>query len=160
MRINAGTAISVTATELWLSEIRAGNAFARGIYLAASVGNLSEIQLFNPVASNKIVIVRSILAASSGLSSIDLRTHNTALGTLVGAGVNLLAGAAAAQGELRTATPAAADGTSFATIRAAAETELYIVPDWFMELGAGEGLIVTSVLANSGNGAFFTWREV
>lgn len=161
MRVNTGGAVQVsTSTELWLAEIRAGRAFSGGQGLVASVGNFSELQLFNPVGSAITIVVRSIILTVGAASGADIRQHNTALATLQFNGRNLLSGGAAAIGEIRSATPAAQDGTRIGLVNAPAQTPLYPVPDWYIELGAGEGILLSSDQTNASVSAIFSWREV
>jgi hypothetical protein len=160
MRIGYGTSVTVpAATELWLSELRAGRCFARGTNLAASVGNFSEVQLFNPVASGITLAVKAINFGSATAGSINIRSYNTALATLVGTGFNLQSGGTAALGEIRTATPVAEDGTFIGPIPAGAGAAVPVDLGWFIELGAGEGVLCNHGTANTGITIFYLWRE-
>jgi hypothetical protein len=160
MRIGYGTSITVPAsTELWLSEVRAGRCFARGANLAASVGNFSEVQVFNPIASGKTIAIKAINFGSATAGSINIRTFNTALATLVGTGFNLQSGGAAGVGELRTATPAAEDGAFIGPIPAGAGSAVPVDLGWFIELDQGEGILCNHGTANTGITIFYLWRE-
>ena len=159
MRLGLGGNLIVTATERWLAEIRAGRGFMKGASASAAAGQNPEVQLFNPVASGVTVILRMVLASNSVAVDCSFRQFNTALATLAGEGINLLSGAAAGKGEVRTATPAAIDGTLIGFIDIPASQTIQIAPEWMFELGAGEGLHVAGPLAASLRGLFL-WNEV
>lgn len=160
MRLEPGAQINVTATERWFTEIRAGRAFTRGLHLAASVGNVSEIQLLNPAASGVAAIIRSIKVGLSVADRVHLRTYDTALGTAVGAGFNLLAGGTAAKGLIKSANPAAEDGTLIEEYRALVDVTQEFVTDWGWELAAGKGILIATLSANEALAVTFKWIEV
>lgn len=160
MKINFGGGLTVTATERWLSEIRAGRAFLRGKLLAASVGNYNELQFLNPAASGVTAIVRACFAGTGVGDYVQVRTHNAALATLVGQGVNLAAGGAAGLAAVRSATPAAPDGTLAAEIYTAAGALNSIVPEWLFELDAAEGILITTGNTNVALAATYYWIEI
>lgn len=160
MRIVAGGVPRVEAEERWFTEIRRGRGFVGGVFNGASAGNFSEIQLRNPAASGVTLLVRDIVLTVSATNHIDLRDHDAALATLGATGTNLLKGAAAANGQVRTATPAARDGTVILSFRLAGDTPLRPVPDWLFELGAGEGFLFTPNVVNVGLTATFAWIEI
>src|SRR5439155_26085750 len=113
MRLGLGNAvaISVTATEFWLSNLRAGRCFARGFNTGPLAANFNEIQLMNPVGSGVQAVVRSAFGSSDVNDVLNIRRFDTALVTDQGAGVNLLAGGAAGQCQVRSAQAGALDGT-------------------------------------------------
>ena len=155
MRIGSGPFLNVD----WLYEIRNARGFTRGVSLAASVGNLSEIQLFNPAGSGITTIVHRFFASPSPAQVVNLRQFNTGLATLVGTGFNLNVGGAAAVSEIRTANPAAASGTFWAPIPLDSVTELLIVQEWHAMLGAGEGILLSTDVANVALRVRFEWIE-
>lgn len=160
MRIGYGTSITVPqSSERWFSEMRAGRCFARGTTLGASVGNFSEIQVFNPVGSGKQLLVYKAMGCEDVGSAIHFRIHNTALATLVGTASNLLVGAAASSGEIRTAQPAALDGTVIAVFYVSARAIQDVASLWCAELSPGQGVLITSNLANENICAAFFWNE-
>jgi hypothetical protein len=160
MRIGYGTSVTVpTQAERWFSELRAGRAFSRGQALVASVGNFSEIQIFNPAGSGVSVIVYKINVSCSVADFTRVHVFNTALGALVGTGINLLSGGAAAVAELRTAQPAAQDGTFVSTIDAAATSPFERISVWAWELGAGEGVLIATGSVNRSLCTEFYWNE-
>ena len=148
-----------TTRDWWLNELRAGRAFSGGGSLGVSAGNFSQIQLLNPAASSVTVIVHRIRANLSLAGNIEVRTFNTALTTLAQNGVNLLAGAAAGAGAIRTSQPAAQDGTLVRTVRGVAGEGAEVVDTWDWELGAGEGIIVTASATAIEIFAAFWWVE-
>lgn len=160
MRIVLGGQINVTATERWYSEVRAGRAFMRGTHVAAAAGALGEVQLFNPAASGITVIVRRATSGALAADRHQVRQYDTALGTLVGTGFNLLSGGAAAAAVIRTATPAAADGTLISEMRLPADALGDILDDWSWELGAGEGVLIVGTTANQVIDVTYFWIEV
>jgi len=160
MRIGYGTSVTVPqSTELWLAEVRAGRCFARGTNLSASVGNFSEVQLFNPIGSGKTVAIKAISFGSATAGSINIRSFNTALATLIGNGLNLQSGNTAGAGELRTATPAAEDGTFIGPITTGAGVASPVDLGWFFELEPGEGVLCNHFAVNTGITIFYLWRE-
>lgn len=159
MRTNPGTG-TVSTTERWFDEIRRGRAFALGTLAGPTAANISHVQLFNPVASLVTIIVYAVWHTENTLSTNDINTHNVALTTLVGNGVNLLSGGAAASGELRTQDNAVQLGTRFATLTLNAnDARLFILP-WLIELGAGKGVLVTHRVVNQQLSTTFFWIEI
>ena len=144
----------------WLNEIRAGRAFIRGAAVGASGGNFTEIQLFNPIGSGITIIGHRLLFSSGATEEVRLTTFNTALATLVGAGINLLAGGAAGVGEVRSAVPAAIDGTLVMPVNVLINTPVTVIDDWFFELGAAEGIITVPNVVNTSFRATYMWIEL
>lgn len=171
MRIGGG-AVSIadvtdrTARDLgfvrkfWLNEIRAGRAFSEGAGLAASAGNFSEIQLINPAGSGITVIVFKALVGQGVAGNVSITNHNVNLATDVGAGRNLLIGGAAGAAHVRTAQPAAQDGSRLARVRMAADEFVPLLSDWSYELGVGEGIIIMPDTVNTILAATYFWIEV
>src|SRR2546427_3972668 len=124
----------------WLYMLRSGKAFAAGTAQAASVGNLTEIQLFNPVASGVTIIVHRILMSRPTQGDLEVRSHNAALATLVNVGRNLAFFGTAGKGELRTATPVAADGTILWNVTLLADTVYPWTAEGFAVMDPGEGI--------------------
>ncbi len=161
MDITLGSSVQVTAsTDIWLAEIRAGRAFVAGGSLAAGVGVFSELQVLNPVASGKTCIVRQVFLTASVAVNIQVRQHDVALAALVKNGSNLLRGAAAGAGQLRSAQPAALDGALVGEISVQAGTPVYLVPDWFYELGQQTGVLFATSVVNVGLSIMAMWREL
>ena len=144
----------------WLSEIRAGRAFTRGRRLAASGGNFGEIQLINPAGSGITVIVHRLVGSMQTSAQIQIRQHNANLLTDVGTGFNLLSGGAASVAHIRTAIPAALDGTLNIERRVLTAVNEEWLRDWAYELGAGEGIFIAPNSVNVELAMAYEWIEV
>jgi hypothetical protein len=142
VKIGLGGALTVTATETWLSEVRAGRGFVMGGVQAAVAAQQSHVQLLNPAGSARTLIVRGIVASSGGADVLRIARHDAALATLLGAGVNLLRGGTAGLGEVRTAANAGLLGTTEFRVNILAGTPFIPVPEWYCELDPGEGMLV------------------
>lgn len=160
MRIGLGGAITVTATERWLSEIRAGRAFIGNRVQVASAANFGHIQLLNPAGSAVTIIVRAIVLSLGAATRARMAYFDTALTTLVGTGANLLRGAAASVGTIRAEDNAAELGTEIYNINILSGTPTDPVPEWLCELGAGEGVLINCALVNTAILGNFLWMEV
>lgn len=160
MKVSLGGAVSVTATERWLSEIRAGRAFRKGSQQGApGVGQNNVKQLFNPVGSAITVILFRALVLKPTTATVNFGADNTARGANSGFGENLLNGGAIAVGEHRAGSTAGALGLNTAlTLQANVLTQL-IYP-WGFELGAAEGFSISSATANEALDSMFEWIEV
>jgi len=160
MIINLGTQASVTASEKWLTYIQAGQAFGLASSLGPTAAVISHVQLFNPAASGKVVLVRRCFSSLvTSTDTINLNLYNVALATDVGAGVNLLNGGAAAVSHVRTANNATQLGTNFAQLYTAIGQPQAFGPDWLCELTAGQGLVVCGSAVNTWAVASFYWVE-
>lgn len=98
-----------TAQPWWYSQSIAGNRFVGGAGISPSA-QFPEIQLVNPNASGKTVIVDQITVATTVAATVDFRQFATALGTAQGQG-NLLMGGAAPVASIKSALVASRDGT-------------------------------------------------
>ncbi len=145
--------------DFWLNEIRAGRGFALGDNQAAGAGLLSQIQLINPAASGVTILVRRVTASKPTAGAMLLKTHNVGLATDVGAGVNLLAGAAAGAGHVREVAGAEI-GNSVSRFQVPANTPIELVIDWSWEIGEGEGIVVVDLTANETPTVTYEWAEV
>jgi hypothetical protein len=161
MRISFGGSITVPSqSERWFSEIRAGRAFNRGVVVVAGAAQIAEVQLLNPVASGKQAMIYSAMFSSNVNDQPQLRRYDTALATLVGNGVNLLAGGAASVCEIRTAIPAATDGSQLLILQTLASSPQALSPVWIAELSPGQGYLITGSTAVDGICAVWWWNEV
>ena len=171
MRIGGG-AVSIadvtdrTARDLgfvrpfWLNEIRAGRAFTGFSHLGPTASNYSHVQLINPSGSGITVTIREILIWCDTADLILFSTHNTALSSLSMAGINLLAGGTAGTGTVREENNVAQQGTSMERLQILANTPTFIVTDWHMELGAGEGVLFVPGTVNQRMGMAARWTEL
>jgi hypothetical protein len=144
----------------WLYYMRQGKGFGRGASLAASVGNIGHVQLLNPAASGVTILLKNILVGAQAQQAPTLRTYDTALATLVGAGVNLSLGGAAGQGVIRTDVPAAGVGTLMYPFELPAFQNLNPFGDWIAVLAQGKGILVQGGAANLLIDCTFCWVEV
>jgi hypothetical protein len=160
VRVNLGRSLSVAATERWYTNLRAGRCFFRGDIIAAGgAGNFSEWQLFNPAASPINVIVKRLRVRIPASGNYSIRTFNTQLGTALGTGYNLLSGGAVSTGLIRSAIPAAIDGTEVGEYYMRADVMETMIDDWWFELGAGEGVLLCWLSANVANQVIAEWME-
>ncbi len=159
MRINLGTQASVSASDQWLTYVKAGQAFNLGVLQAAVAAALGQIQLLNPVASGKTVLVRSLILEADVNSPVDIAEYDTALVTDAGAGRNLLRGGAAAVAHVRQQTSAALVGTVAYNSSILASSPFRPVDNWFYILAPGNGLVAQGEAANIAVRAYFQWAE-
>src|SRR6266850_2037921 len=66
MRQNLGTALTVTATEKWLAAVQSGQAFGQFASQNAVAAQFSYVQLFNPAASGKTLLLRAVVRRRRG----------------------------------------------------------------------------------------------
>ncbi len=158
MKIDSGT--NVTATERWLDEVRRGRAYARAVSLGASVGNLNIAQLLNPAGSGRTLLARFLIGSTGAADQINLAIHNAALATLAGAGIALNSIAGVSVAEVRSVQQATNVGTVFHRAYRPANDSAIQIPDWVIELGNGEGVVMQSVTNNVDFVATFYWAEV
>lgn len=160
MRIAFGGGLTVTATDRWYAEIRAGRAFTGTGDVGAVVGEFSHIQLFNPAGSGRILLVHRFVVTALNVIAISMFTHNTELTTDNGAGANLLAGSTAGQGHVRQQTNVSVLGTEVRGWIIVANNPLDFVKEWDFELGEGEGIHVACTSTNQRIVTFTDWTEV
>ncbi len=161
MDITLGSTVTVSAsTERWFTEVRAGRALLRGGTQAAAVGFFAHVQLLNPVGSGKQMLVRQAQVGPGSNFTMSLNRYDTALATLVGAGVNLLVGGAAGQGQVRTENNAAQLGTNIGAYNAGGNANVYPAPDWYYELSPGQGMLFVMDLVNARMTVTYYWLEL
>lgn len=144
----------------WLNEIRAGRAFAAGTTFGADPGENSHVQVFNPAASGITVIMRRALINGGVDSMYEIATHNVALTTLIGQGVNMLSGGGASLAEWRSQSIAGLSGTQFGRVSLLAETTFEMMKDWQIELGEGEGVLIRQLIVAQNVRVTMEWIEV
>ena len=132
-----------------------GQMFSYGLSVAASPGNYSYIQVFNPVGSGKTAVVLDCWADCAGVAAVAnnfiLALYNTALATNIGGMPNLQNGAAASSSLLKSDQVAAGTlGSPIAHVglNATGSTPTYI-PEIYAVLGEGEGFVLSSTTINS-----------
>lgn len=129
----------------------AGQAFVARINLAASPGNYSHVQLWNPPGSAKKLIVNQFGIASGTLQGVYLNRHNAAL-TNAYATLNPLSkltSGVASVAEQRTVANAAVLGSTWQVLNVAASISLLerLTDPYVIE--AGQGLVFCGSTVNS-----------
>lgn len=144
-----------------LQDVLSGMAFVGACGNAAVAGQYSHSELFNPAGSGVNVVVSKVIPFVAAASPVQLRTHNAALTTLTGYGVNKLVGGAASVAQLRDATSAALIGAYAANagIPTASDSKEIPLPEPFV-LPPGFGLMAVSNLVNISLYPTFHWKEV
>jgi len=159
MRQNLGTALTVTSTEKWLSYLQAGQTFSKGAALAPGAA-FAHIQLYNPAASGKTILLRNLFFDIGALVSVHINIDNVARVTDAGAGINMLSGAAAGVGHVRTEANAAEQGAVFNQWSPLANTVVKPYSDWVIQLGPAQGVTLVAITNNITLEAAFQWAEV
>lgn len=151
---------SYTVADRWPMLLASKQCFRSGVVLAASALNFSEIQLFNPVGSRVIALVRTVSVGAVVGARIDVATHNASIGGAGVAGVNMWIGGQSPLVLRHTNQAAARTGVIFTgNIRPASpDSERY--RDWFAIIEPGLGLIVSTDAINQDLGVEFEWAEV
>src|SRR3970040_1377450 len=152
--------IGLAELDFWFTSLRASQAFIRGGKQGTGGAVFNEVQLLNPAASGVSIIVYRLKVGAPTSGSIQTRVHNPALATLVGTGINLLQGGAAGVGEVRTASPAAADGNLVSEIHRPNSADYDASPPWHWELPAGTGVLFTTSGQAEEISAEFYWVEL
>lgn len=159
MRVSAGGGVSVTATDRWLAEIRAGRAFASQDIQGGAVGVNSHVQLFNPAASGKILVVYRIIPVPTVTGLFFVAMHNTALVTFGSTRVNLLNGGPTGVGQVRRENRAGV-GSDLAAVTLIANDPSFPGMGWWAELGQGEGIVMYPNNQNESFRCGYLWFEV
>lgn len=160
MQIGVGGGFTVTATERWFTELRAGRCFYAAFSVTASAGAYSHVQLWNPVGSTISAIARSVKISRTTAGRISVRQRPTALSTAGSAGFNQLIGSPNGQAALRVENNAAQQGTEMGSIDCLAGTPLDLAVEWFFELGASESILVVNNDVNVGITLLAQWMEL
>lgn len=170
MRLSTGVAASADVTdrtardlgfvrEFWYNEIRNSRGFVRGDISGPTAGQYSHVQLLNPGGSGITIVIRRIVVSGPTASQIAVRTYNTALATLVSAGANYNAGAAAATGVVRKEDNVAILGSPILFHRMGADRPCEVVSAWAWQLGAGEGVLLNAEVTNIAVYVSYEWVE-
>jgi hypothetical protein len=159
MRASPPPVTVTTSSDFWLTEIRAGRCFMRGVTTPGPVNN-PEVQLYNPVGSGVQVTCYFMMhdfQTAGGL--FELHRYDTQLATDVGAGFNCLMGGAAAQAHIRRGEAVApGDGTYQLGWDPLSGNARGVFPPWLFELSPGQGMLVYYSAATPIMGNFW-WRE-
>ncbi len=159
MRINLGSQASATVTDQWLAYLQAGKAFSRGGVSQGAAGQFPHAQLFNPAASGKTAVVHGLLVDVSAIFAVHFNVDNVARAVDIGAGVNMLSGAAAGVCHFRTESNAVEQGAVFNSFSPQAQTIIQPYFGWFFILGAGQGLTLVGITVASSIEVNFQWAE-
>ncbi len=152
--------VGYTSDSMWLDALRAGLAFMGAQTVGAGVGVFSEIQLKNPVASGVRALVYRMAGFVPTGGDIVFKRHDADLAGDVGAGVNLLIGGAPGALHVRTAQPAASDGTLLSRRASGGGDDSDRFPTWCLELSEGQGILFTTDAVNTKVSAEFFWIEL
>lgn len=144
----------------WPQRVRNSQAFVGFGTQAAVAAVASQVQCFNPAASGRYILVKSIWAYVSVAQDLFLTFYNVAHATLAMTGVCAKNGGTAALGQVRTDTNAAILGTQFRRMAAAAGLWVPLHNDLVCELSAGQGVNVSQQGVNALVTAAFEWVEV
>lgn len=148
-----------------LSKVLAGQAFSGVSDIAGAAGVYSHVQLWNPAASGKnLVISRMNSFSGTGATPIRIGKSSAALATLVGSGLNKMLSGAASSAELRSNNNAAVLFAAADRIQNVGVAAMYQTVD--IPLGEpvivvpGSGVTVVSMTVNTAMNASFQWSEV
>ena len=160
MRISFGGGLTVSAEGRWLTELRAGRAFARNKVKTGAAGNYAHIQLINPAASGVICLVYEVRVSTTATQRTFGGTYDTACTDDDGAGISLLSHGATGGCHVRSQDNNARFGVDFAENDNLARSPLLICPPWSIELAEGEGFIVTPENVQTLLSTSFFWIEL
>lgn len=131
--------------------------------------NTSHVQLFNPIASNLLIVVQSIrITTAIGNGGVVLSEHGTALTNLDRNGRNKFIGAAPAIGEVRNQQQVAPLGTIIMALERDDAQGLTGAPidlifdanEDPMIIPEGNGILVRTLTLDEQIRAYFQWVEV
>lgn len=148
------------ATDWTMDLVRQGKGFHGGAQQAAVAAEYGHVQLINPAGSSKRVVVVGALWSVAGNGVLRFREYDTALTTDTGQARNLLRGGGAATAQVRTASNAAELGTLAWAIRTTTGAIGITPSGWYLELGAGQGVLFNHDTVNIALQAMFTWLEL
>lgn len=165
--------ISVTVKG-WIGDdavVDANEAFHGGFDQAASGGNFSHIQLFNPVGSGKTLYLDSATVhnQSQFQYKIFFRRHNTPLTNETGKEFNKRSGSAIAPvGEIRSETPGFLFGIQIIPVHAIVSqtsagfgilTTIKHKFDPAIRIDEGAGYLMVPNASNTAITVYYQWRE-
>ena len=153
------TGLPVAQNIDWLYYLRQGKCFFGGTTLAASVGNVSIVQLFNPVASGLTILLRMYSMSVDVAGAVVTGEYNVALTTNAGNVGPLLFGGAAPVGQIRTQNPVGNLGGTRWPIDLLASTVFVTQPDWYALLPAGQGFNLQTLATNTRLRVGVLWAE-
>jgi hypothetical protein len=136
----ASITAAIAAKDFRLDRAQNSAIYERGGFKAASVGNYSYHQIFNPSGSGKTVVVLEITVGLASGSECMLFQYNTELGTDTGTLYNVNSGGAASSAHLRNTHDGSSIGTNQLSYFYLAANDLKTMQR-FDVLGEGEGLL-------------------
>lgn len=160
MKLSLGGFSTVTMTDRWFQELRAGRTFDGYTSQAAIAGQYAHVQLKNPAASGKQAIVAQILVTCAVVVDVLITRYDVDCTTDAGALVNYLLGAAAGACHVRTESNVGVLGTQIDSRRVQANTPTVLYPSWGPELSPGTGLALLPGTVNTQLIGMFLVNEV
>lgn len=136
-----------------------GSLFVAQIALAASVGNVSQIQLNNLTGSGRDVHLFRADASISVAGDILISSLAASLGTDGGAGACARLGFPAANSHIRSAQPAAVTGTALKRLTLPAGQSLSLLNPWEISIPPNQGVVIQTVAVNTALVVSFAWLE-
>jgi len=152
---------SVSVINGELSRVKANQCFMRVGYKVQAAGNYSIVQLWNPVASGKNLILNKVsLMVSTSMVGVELKKYSTALSSLLGNGYSKDISAANSSAEVRADHSASSLGTEMQTIGMynPMDTKDYPFSEPIL-IRPGNGILLLSSTFNSALWATFQWNE-
>lgn len=142
------------------SRTLAGAAFMGGVQGGSVAAQYTHVQVWNPAASGKNVIVESVTYSSGGNGGIYIRTNAAALANLTGNGPAKLANGAASAAELRYASLGAFQGGGNMLVLnlAAGQFSTFNFKEPVV-LKPGNGILVIQTIGGNDVNAAFEWYE-
>lgn len=156
--ISSGSASGID----WLTELRAGRAFAGFDNSPATASNISMVQLFNPAASGVNVLVRHFRSEAGASALIEMRFFDTLFANLGPVPKNLLSGGAASQARTRNRINTVGLGDpAFAEFSMITNSEdPRLGGEWVAELAPGKGFHLSGTSVNVFLRTSFWWVEI
>jgi hypothetical protein len=139
-----------------------GVSFLGGVPITAGAGTFAEVQLYNPVASGKILLVYGLRLATSVAQQLIWGGLAELVGGASPAGSNKILGGAAPIALMRNKTPVAADALTSpqGTEQVQANLPITVALSAPIIVPAGLGLTVIASIAANNVTADFDWDEV
>jgi hypothetical protein len=160
MRLSLGGFSTVTMTDRWFQELRAGRTFAGNWGQAGVAGQYAHLQIKNPAASGRQAIVAQIRIWRPTAGGIYLRRQDADLAGVAVALDNLLIGGAGSVSRMRIESNVAILGTGLTTIYVAANTPTVLWASWGPELSPGGGVLAVCADVNTTITGEFLANEV
>ncbi len=141
------------------SRTKAGNSFIGGFYSTALAANLSMVQLFNPAASGKNLVLSQVEMSAKALCGFWISWYNAGLTTPQGTIANKFIGLAGNVGVIRTQQNATLLGTTLLYYHVLASSPQILRFSDPMVVPPGFGVHVSSDTVNIEVAGSFEWYE-